>query len=142
MADKEAAKTGRPTKYDPAHCETVLTLMKEGASICEVCLELDISRDTFYRWLKEHEVFSDTVKSGLWFSKGWWEKLGREGADGSKANINPTMWFMNMKNRFGQIDPSENIQWRDKQDHEHSGPDGGPMTVNVVRFSDDDNASE
>ena len=25
---------------------------------------------------------------------------------------------------------------------ELSGPDGGPMTVNVVRFSDDDNASE
>lgn len=111
------AKRGRPTKYNEGMCDTVLELMREGASISEVCLELDISRQTLYRWIEENQVFSDTIKNGLELSKGWWEKRGRMGTVGLEE-INPTLWFMNMKNRFGHEKPAENIIWRDKTEQQ------------------------
>ena len=109
---------GRPTDYRKEYCETIIDLMKKGASIAEVCLELDVSKDAFYKWKKRHPEFDDAVKRGVALSQGWWEKQGRVGLDGS---INSTMWFMNMKNRFGKIKPDtqeEDITWRDKQEVE------------------------
>ena len=52
----------RPTKYKPEMCKTVIDLMEEGASQQEVLAALDISNDTFYRWKKENEEFSETIK--------------------------------------------------------------------------------
>lgn len=127
------ARTGRPTKYKPEMCESALELFKEGASISEICLELDICRDTFYEWLKKHEDFADTVKRGLQFSKGWWERLGRKGAAGL-AEVNQVLWFMNMKNRFGNDNPTENIVWRDKQEVDQNNT--GQMKIEIVRFAD------
>ena len=104
---------GRPTKYKPEMCKTMITLFKQGASIAEVCLELDIHHDTFYEWKERHEEFSESVKKGLAYSKGWWEKQGRLGvwADTSEgaSRLNYTGWFMNMKNRFKE-------DWRDKHE--------------------------
>ena len=52
-----ANKVGRPTKYKPQMCETVIDLMKDGASLDEVRGELDISKDTLYRWKEDYEDF-------------------------------------------------------------------------------------
>lgn len=109
---------GRPTDYKEEYCETIVDLMKDGASIAEVCRELNVAKDTFYNWKKKHPKFSDAIKEGLSLSQGWWEMKGRTGLDGS---VNSTMWFMNMKNRFGKIKPDtqeEDITWRDKQEVE------------------------
>lgn len=106
---------GRPTKYDPEICEKVLDLFKQGKSIRQICLILDISKSTFYLWKEEHEEFSDTINEGLDFSQGWWEEQGQQGLwfsniEGAEK-LNYTGWFMNMKNRFKQ-------DWRDKQPEE------------------------
>lgn len=137
MTDK---RRGRPTKYEERMCDTVLELMREGASISEVCLDLNICRDTFYRWIQENQDFSDTVKSGLELSKGWWEKRGRMGTVGLEE-INPTLWFMNMKNRFGHEKPAENIIWRDKQDYNHQSEDGSMAPKSAIDVSKLSNAT-
>jgi len=108
-------EAGRPTKYKEEMCDRIIELFKEGYSICEICLDLDISKQTFYRWKEENRIFSDSIKKGVDFSQGWWEKQGREGLfsnnDPMSNKINPTVWFMNMKNRFQQ-------DWRDKHEVE------------------------
>ena len=101
---------GRPTKYKPEMCETVIELMKEGASQYEVLATLGISEDTFYRWKKENEEFSESIKRGSQLSQAWWEKKGRISLD--DRQFNSTLWYMNMKNRF---------KWADKQEVKNDG---------------------
>ena len=104
------SKMARPTKYKPEMCKTVIDLMQEGASQQEVLAALDISNDTFYRWKKENEEFSETIKRGIQLSQAWWEKKGRISLD--DRQFNSTLWYMNMKNRF---------KWADKQEVKNEG---------------------
>ena len=100
----------RPTKYKPSMCKVVIDLMQEGASQQEVLAVLDISNDTFYRWKKENEEFSETIKRGVQLSQGWWERQGRVSLKDREFNY--TGWYMNRKNRF---------KWADKQEVKQEG---------------------
>ena len=100
----------RPTKDKPSMCKVVIDLMQEGASQQEVLAVLDISNDTFYRWKKENEEFSETIKRGIQLSQGWWERQGRVSLKDREFNY--TGWYMNMKNRF---------KWADKQEVKYEG---------------------
>lgn len=92
----------RPSKYKEEYKQRVLELMKEGCSISEICLELDICRKTFYNWCEENEEFLHTKKKGEDFSEGWWMKQGRTNLKNKEFSY--TGWYMNMKNRFGWTD--------------------------------------
>ena len=96
---------GRPSSYDPSICGDIPQMFAEGQSKAEVARELKISRDTMNRWEKEHPEFSDAIKKGVQLSEAWWVKQGRIAL--REKEFNATLWYMNMKNRFG---------WRDKQD--------------------------
>ena len=92
----------RPTTYKPEVQKKVIDLMKQGASIEEVCLELDICRQTFYNWCEKYPALLDTKKKGEGFSQGWWMREGRRNL--KDRDFNYTGWYMNMKNRFGWAD--------------------------------------
>jgi hypothetical protein len=108
---------GRPTDYRAEYCERVVELMSEGWSKAEVAAEMCRSYQTFLNWQQAHPEFLEAVKLGEKASQAWWERLGREGAAGSKP-VNPTLYIFNMKNRFRS-------EWNDKtevaQTVEHSG---------------------
>mgnify|MGYP006440109623 CR=1 FL=1 len=96
-----------------------LELYKEGASDVEIRANVfdGMSQDLWERLIAEEEEFSITIKKGRTLSQGWWMKTGREGTKYNKdsyTEISTSMWFINMKNRFG---------WADKQqvDNKHSG---------------------
>jgi transposase len=55
---------GRPTKYRKKFCQTAIDTLAQGYSIAGVCADIGISRDTLYRWMKEHPEFSDSIKKG------------------------------------------------------------------------------
>lgn len=106
---------GRPSKYEPWMCEKLIELMKDGASLTEVCAELDICHDTLIEWCKEggeyyKEDFSEAKKRGEKLSEAWWERMGRTNLFNPYQGdtFNSSLWYMNMKNRFG---------WRDKTDN-------------------------
>lgn len=89
--------------------ETILELSKQGASIIELAVALEISRDTFYEISKRDSYFSDTIKKCKDLSEAWWTKKGRVNLE--NKDFNYTGWYMNMKNRFN---------WADKQEVDHT----------------------
>ena len=112
-------KEGRPEEYTKEYADdlakTLPDMFKNGESIAEVCVELGICKNSFYKMKDISSAFSDACKKGLDKSEAWWTKLGRLGAS-CEASIQPATFCFNMKNRFG---------WKDRQ--EITGADGNPL---------------
>lgn len=90
--------------------DIIIDEMSEGASLAEIHALLDISADVRIRMEKEIPEFHDAIKKGKRLSEQWWQKKGRENLE--NKDFSATLWYMNMKNRFG---------WRDKTETEHTG---------------------
>lgn len=90
--------------------ERIIKLSKQGASIVELAVELDICRNTFYALSERDEHFMNTVKRCKQYCEAWWLSKGRTELD--NKDFSYTGWYMNMKNRFG---------WKDKQEVEQKG---------------------
>ena len=111
----------RPTKYRKEMCQELIDSMSEGFSKEATAAKLGISKDTLYRWDKEHPEFSDAIKEGEIKSQLFWEEIGMDGMRGKIQGFNATTWIFNMKNRHN---------WTDKK--EVSGPDGGDIPVRFI----------
>ena len=120
-------RTGRPTKYKPEMCDTVIECGKQGMSRAEICLELDIHHSTLLDWEQNKPDFSEALKESRRLCQGVWEAHNRKVCFGN-ADTNATVMIFNMKNRF----PDD---WSDKKETKHSGDDTSPVTVKWV---DDD----
>lgn len=116
---------GRPTKYTPEMCDKIIELGKIGASKHEMAMELGISIDTFMVWQVENTQFSEAVRIAMSFSQAWWEKQGRIATFGEISGFNSTSYVFNMKNRFKD-------DWRDKQETEQYGKNGGPVENKII----------
>jgi len=91
---------GRPTKYDPdTMIPTAIKILGRGDSQERLCAELAISEDTFYRWKKEHDAFSEAITLGLGLSRSIWIEMGENGLSEDKAQW--AGYQMQMRNRFG-----------------------------------------
>lgn len=92
--------------YMPDILDKIPDLYKNGEADVEVAVNIGISKDTFYRWLKEIPDFAKAVHVGRSLSEKWWLEMGREGVMGIRK-VQATIWFANMKNRFGWKDQVE-----------------------------------
>lgn len=102
-----------------------LALYEQGGSDIEVrvqCLN-GIAFETWERLLDEEQEFFETIKKGREMSQAWWQSQGRINL--KDKEFSSTLWYMNMKNRFG---------WADKQQTELTGKDGKDLnwTIKVV----------
>ena len=120
---------GRPTKYDPAFCETVIACGAEGKTLAEMADAIDIDRATLNEWVERHEEFSRAVKRGLDKAQAWWENRGRIATFGGFEGYNATSFIFNMKNRFKE-------DWRDKVEQENSGNQTFTVVTGVPRGDD------
>lgn len=108
------AKVGRPSKYDPAFCDTVVSIGEEGGTLAAMADSCDIDRATLNDWIEIHPEFSRAVKRGLQKAQVLWERKGMAATFGDVDGFNATSFIFNMKNRFKE-------DWRDKVETEHSG---------------------
>ena len=122
---QEPNKGGRPTKYDPAFCETVREQMALGFSKTAVAGFMGIARSTFHLWAEEHPEFSDAVKEG---ETARTYKL--EG-DLLSAPDGPTV-----TSRIFALKNAAPDEWRDKQDVELTGKGGGPIETITRKIVD------
>ena len=98
---------------------TIINLSKEGASIVELAVALDISRQTLNNLSERDEYFLDTIKKCKRYCEAWWLSKGRTELD--NRDFSYTGWYMNMKNRFG---------WADKQENKNENTHTGEIKIN------------
>jgi orotate phosphoribosyltransferase-like protein len=124
MDNAMAGTVGRPSEYDPAHCEKVVELGKQGMSVIEMACEIGVSRNTLEtNWPAKHPEFLEAFTRAREESQAWWEKAGRVGMAGK--NIDAAIWSRSMAARFPK-------DWREVKGTEVSGPDGGPINLGRV----------
>lgn len=121
---------GRPTKYDPAKMvPVIMKLARVGASRVEIAAELGVVKQTLYNWEDEHPDFVEVMKEARDVSQAWWEKQGRKGI--WSRDFNAPAYSLQIRNRF----PDD---WRDRKDHELSGPGGQPLFKSYVGVDTDE----
>lgn len=123
---------GRPaitTKDLPKDWDlTILSEMTNGASLVEIAALLEISRETLYQLCKRDQEFADTIKRGEQLSEAWWTREGRINLE--NKFFSATLWYMNMKNRFG---------WKDKSEIDHTSKGEQIQGFNYVAPNDSNN---
>jgi transposase-like protein len=107
----------RPTSYDPAFCDRVIELGKEGKSVTQMACELDVVKQTLHNWAAEFPEFLDAFTKAKQWSQDWWETKGQKGLEGG---VNPSLWSRSMAARF----PDD---YTERQKRELTGKDGGPV---------------
>lgn len=142
-ADK--GRGGRPSSYRPEYAEQAEKLCKLGATDVEMGDFFGVSEQTINAWKKAHPEFLEALKRGkliadasvadsLYRRATGYEhdavKIAVDAKTGEHAIIpyveryppDTTAAIFWLKNR-------RRGEWRDKQDHEHTGPGGGPMQI-------------
>ena len=84
---------------------SIIELSKKGASIVELAVELDISRNTLKALTERDGYFLNTIKKCKIYCEAWWLSKGRTELE--NKDFSYTGWYMNMKNRFGWADKKE-----------------------------------
>lgn len=145
-------KGGRPTKYDPKLNGMVEALCRLGATDKELAETLGVTEQTINNWKNSNDEFFEAIKRGKILSdQEVSEKLFKkatgydyveeqaikvkdyniEGKQIERIEIiqvvkhvppDSTAQFFWLKNR-------RKNEWRDKQEHEITGADGGPIEV-------------
>lgn len=109
---------GRPSEYDPAYCERVIALGKQGKSKVVMAAEIGVSKPTLDNWARAHPEFFAAMETALTLSQAWWENAGQKGLTAEKFNA--SVWSRSMAARF----PAD---WRETTRQEQTGADGGPI---------------
>jgi transposase-like protein len=130
MTEKHAG--GRPTKYNPKfHPQLVFWLSQAGLTDKKIAKELSITEQTLNNWKKKYPKFFESLKDGketpddqveaalFRRAKGF---TYQEGERSRVALPDTTACIFWLKNRRPD-------KWRDKQEREYSGKDGGPIQV-------------
>lgn len=110
---------GRPSSYDPAYCDRVIEMGKQGYSVVEMAAELGVSRLTLEtNWTAAHPEFLAAFTHARECSQAWWERTGRIGM--IENNISAPIWSRSMAARFPK-------DWREVKGTELTGKDGAPV---------------
>lgn len=89
---------GRPSKYDPAYCDKVIALGKEGKSLTQIAVALDVPKSTVISWSNQHLEFSTALTRAKECEQAWWEDKGMLGLTADK--FNSAVWSKSMSARF------------------------------------------
>jgi hypothetical protein len=122
--------TGRPTKYSEDMQAQADAYVDGGYESCNdavpstsgMAFELGVSRQTLYDWADKHSAFLDTLDRCSQIQ----ERRALSG--GLRNEMNASIVKLLLANHG----------YSDKQQHEHSGPDGSPMQTVVVLPSKDE----
>ena len=118
----ELIPKGRPSSYQPAYADRVMSAMQSGqVTIAMLCRDLGISRPTFYRYLDDHPEFKEAYENGKEHAEAWWDEVGIQGMLSKK--LDSTIYCAFRNNISG---------WRRSGD---SGQEPVGKTVNIQNLN-------
>lgn len=146
---------GRPTKYQPAYPKTAAKLCKLGATDIEMADFFGVTVSTLNLWKQTHPEFSASIKVAKEAADTRVERSLYERATGysfDSVKILTVSLGNNSGSEVQQVPYREHVppdatsmifwlknrqptKWRDRI--EHTGADGKPMAVAIVRYADD-----
>ncbi|MCK9591856.1 MAG: helix-turn-helix domain-containing protein [Methanoregula sp.] len=142
----ELTMAGRKPRYDPKrHPAIALSVSRKGKTNPEIADALGIVESTLAEWRKKYPEFSDALKEGKAEADSKVEASLFQRANGYDLDVVETTEYPNggvqVKKTKKHIPPDTTAQifwlknrrpdeWRDRQQLEHSGPEGGPILLN------------
>lgn len=112
---------GRPSAYEPEFASRAKDLCDEGATDAELAEEFGVSSRTILTWRRKHPEFCEACTVGKDVADARVERSLYQRAVGygdMPAEIRAIEYWLN--NRCPK-------RWRNRTQHEVSGPDGGPI---------------
>jgi len=100
-------KAGKTKFIEEVHCPLIIDIMadKEKGRYSRFCVEVGISEDTFYNWLKQNVLFQFCYSLGKMYARENWETEGRELKDEvclpGTSNYKFEYWRMIGWSKFG-----------------------------------------
>lgn len=113
---------GRPTKYDPKYCDLVVKVMGQGLSLTAFAGEIGVARITIDEWRSVHPEFSIACMKGQ-AARTRFLEMGMLERDMPGPAVNARRFAL------ANAAPEE---WREKQQLEHSGPNGSEIPVSIA----------
>lgn len=93
-----AKKSANKSKYDPAMCQTMIELGKEGASQKMIWSVLGISKATAASYKEKYPEFAEALDLALVHSQAYWERLMLANVD--NKNFNTRMVEVAVRGQF------------------------------------------
>lgn len=142
---KTKASVGRPTLYKDEYVEMARKFCLLGATDIELADFFEVAESTLNLWKIEYPAFSESIKKGKAQADAnvadrlYQRAMGFEHPEVHVSNYqgeitltpiqkiyapDPTAAIFWLKNR-------QRAKWRDKQDYEHTGADGGPIDHSI-----------
>jgi hypothetical protein len=115
---------GRPSKYDPAYCEQVIELGKQGKSRWAIGSILNIPPSNLTNWEAAHKDFREALEISRQHALQYWEELAENHLIESPGSpkLNTGLWSRSMAARFPE-------QYRENSKVELTGKNDGPVQV-------------
>ena len=119
---------GRPSKYNPAFCERVIELAKEGAGWAEYAADFGVDRASLYRWAEENEDFAQALTRAKVLEQAWFEREGRLNLRNREFNAN--LWGKSVSARFRD-------DYTERKETQLTGANGGAVQVETKAVDTD-----
>ena len=95
---EQKRKGGQPSAYDPAFCDQVEEMGKQGRSFVQIAVKLGVTRQTLHNWAKRHPEFFDALTRARESALAYWEDIGEAGMVADKFNA--TVWSKMISSRW------------------------------------------
>ena len=119
---------GRPTTYTTSKGDAICALIAEGNSAVRACKETGVPLTTFYAWQRERPEFSEQVtrarddQADTFADQMCDIAEFDEDVQRAKLKIDARKWVAS------RMKPKK---WGDRQQLEHTGADGAPLSIRV-----------
>jgi hypothetical protein len=145
-APSSGGKVGRPSAFRPEYVEKVFKLCLLGATDAEVASFFDVSEQTVNAWKVQHPKFLESMRAGkdeadATIADSLYQRArGYSHPEVHVSNYQGEVTLTPLTKHYPPDTAAASLwlrnrqpkRWRDKVDHELSGPGGGPIeTTNV-----------
>jgi len=142
---KTAKKIGRPSKIDKVDLKQVEKLVRAGWTDVQMSAFFDVSERTWNTWKLKHDEFLQSLKDwkaeadheverSLYQRACGYETIEERLVDG-KVFMLTKQWPPDSTSMIFWLKNRKPAEWRDKTDHEHSGPGGGPIRTITTQMT-------